>query len=297
MPYGGFLGLAAASGRVVCMYYDPVSTSLSVRVFDATNGTLLWEAPGEFGAGEVALDVERVYFEINLELRAYDLESGQQLWESQLTPHRGHSFDPEGDNLYILESGGGGPWTLYTLDACTGDILSSESVSTDDGFILLARFPQFDLYYGPMAHSPNRMRAVDPATQQTRWSVEEAGITSLPEWPPVLLDDVLLIETGDEVIAFGARDGQVIWRSYTPSERKSLFATGSVIVDRTVYALRYDGRLVRLDSRTGQETGHIQFTPALPDSSHQSDFFALAADGQMLFISFDDSNELIAFGP
>lgn len=293
---GGRWGLAAASGRVACLYYDPASTDLSVRVFDGANGTLLWEAPGQSGGGKVFAGAERVYFENNLELRAYDLEDGQQLWKRRLRGHIGHYFDPDVGELHILESGSGGPWMLYTLDARTGDVLSNESVSTDDS-VLFARFPQLDLYWG-LARSS--LRAVDPTTQQTRWSVEDHSLFSMPNWPPVLLDDILLIDSGDEVVAFDTQSGQVQWRSFDSSRSPdTILVTGYVMVDGSPYALRRDARLVRWDARSGKETGYIKFTPPiLPDISHGiGDFFSLAADGQMLFVSFDDSDELIALGP
>ncbi len=292
------MSLAAISGRVVCNYYDSASTDLSVRVFDAARGTLLWEAVGQPGTGKVTVDARRVYFENNLELHTYDLENGQQLWKMPLTGHRGHLYNPQGEKLDILESGSGVPWILYTLDARTGDTLNSESVSTDDGFILFARFPQFDLYYGLLPHSA--LRAVNPVTHQVRWQITEPGILSTPNWPPVLLEDVLLIDLVRAVIAFDAQSGQVRWRSNADpygSELKSLFATQAIVLNGSLYALGYDGRLVRLDPRTGRETGYIQFVPTLPDQSPIDKFFALATDGKMLFVSFDDSNELIALGP
>jgi len=291
-------GLAAASGRVACLYYDPESTSLSVRVFDAARGDLLWEAPGipNTGLASVFADVERMYFKSMFEIQAYDLDDGRQLWKRSV-PIKGTCLHPDGEKLYALEGGGGSPWMLYTLDTHTGDTLSSESVSTDDDFILFARFPQLDLYYGLAPHSS--LRAVDSVTRQTRWSIEDRGIFRLPDWPPVLLDDILLIDTGWEVIAFEAQSGQVKWRSPDLSRcPDTAHATEAVMVDGSLYALRRDARLVRWDARSGEETGYIQFAPPLPDiSGGIGDFFSLAADGQMIFVSFDDSDESIALGP
>jgi hypothetical protein len=54
-----------------------------------------------------------------------------------------------------------------------------------------------------------------------------------------------------------------------------------------------------MDARTGHKTGNIQFVPPLLHDNPYGggNFLGLASDGQMLFISFDDSQELIALGP
>lgn len=292
-------GLVAASGRVVCIYYDPARDSLNVRVLDARNGMLLWEAVGRNGSAIVAADVEQVYFENNSKLRAYDAEDGRLLWTRQFTPRRSHAFDPDGDRLYILQ-GGSGEDVLFTLDAKTGEILNSESLWTADHFLVFARFPQFDLHICTV-EVLFKLRAVDPVTQQTLWLIEDPDlIPSTPKWPPVLLGGVLLIDNREETTALDAQSGQLTWRTLNPGRLPdTILATRSVIMGGSLYALRKDTRLVQWNARNGQETGYIQFVPPLSDDNIYggSNFPSLATDGQMLFVSFDDSQELIALGP
>jgi outer membrane protein assembly factor BamB len=298
MSTGAYIG--ATPGRVV--YTEYVSDDPHVRVLDAANGDLLWEVVEKWGGHSVAADAERVYVEDpRVELRAYDLEDGQKLWTKRFTPHRSRSYKLGEDKLYIRQGGSGEDY-LYTLDAQTGDILNTESLWTSDHFLVFARFPQFDLHICTV--QPRlKWRAVDSATQQTLWQVEETPDHFLQNltWPPVLLEDgVLLIGGQREVIAFDAQIGQVRWRSPAPSgSSETRFATGAAIVGDSLYVLRWDARLVRLHARTGQEIGYIQFTPPL---SHGNPYGgantpSLATDGHMLFVSFDDSQELIALGP
>jgi len=157
--------LVAAPGRVV--YVDSVNNVPHVRVLDAANGDLLWEVVGERAAGWVAADADWVYFKNRSILRAYAMEDGRLLWQRQFTPRRGHSFDPHGEMLYIRQ-GGSGEDFLYTLDARTGEIMSTESLWTADHFLVFARFPQFDLHILTV-QPPFTLRAVDPVTQQTLW--------------------------------------------------------------------------------------------------------------------------------
>jgi hypothetical protein len=65
--------------------------------------------------------------------------------------------------------------------------------------------------------------------------------------------------------------------------------------DGFLYALDSYARLVQLDVKSGKELGHIQFAPAWTDNSRER--YWVAIDGKMVFVSFDDSRELIALGP
>lgn len=294
------LPLIAVAGRVACLHYDRASNTSDLWVYDAPSGVLLWQAPGKPGEVALAADSERIYFVVHHfhEIRAYDLDDGEPLWEMQIFPYKVLGLQSDGEKLYIRELMDD---MLSTLDARTGEILSRESlVIDDDGFVWSTRFPEFDLYYSFLYGQRDdlKLKAVDAATQQTRWLAQDTGLWSFHR-PPVLVDDVLLVNVQGEVVAFDAQSGQVVWRNLDPSHSgPPMFATLAVMMDGSLYALRYDARLLRLDPKTGQEIGSIQFTPGLPDISHGiSDFFNLAADGGMLFLSFDDTEELIALGP
>jgi len=292
-------GPVAVPGRVV--YIDFLHPRAYVRVHDADNSNVIWEIEGK-GGNWVTADAERVYFEDDYDvLHAYAMEDGRLLWERQFSPYRGRSRSPEphGDILYIWQSGSGEDY-LYTLDARTGEILSTESLWRSDHFLVWARFPQLELQVFTLQF-PYKLRAIDPATQQIIWQVEEKPGFFL-EGHPVLFGDLLLMLGDEEVLALDARNGQLRWQSFDPDRpEETLFATGTgaVIVGDTIYAMRRDARLVRLDARTGQETGYIQFVPPLSEKNPYggSNVIGLAGDGQMLFVSFADSQELIALGP
>jgi outer membrane protein assembly factor BamB len=231
------------------------------------------------------------------------MEDGQLLWERLFSLYRGRSRSPDlhGDILYIRQQGSGEDY-LYTLDARTGEILSTESLWTADHFLVFARFPQLELQILTV-QDPFILRAVDPVTRQTLWQVEQRPGLFLwyIQWPPVLLDDLLLLDLRGEVLALDAGSGQIRWRSFVSDHPETWFATGTraFVVGDTIYAMRRDARLVRLDAKTGQETGYIQFAPPLSEKNPYggSNVIGLAGNGQMLFVSFADSQELIALGP
>ncbi len=291
------VGLAAVSDRVACLHFDTAIKRLSIQVLNTNDGTLLWEATGvsSSGFGSVYVDRQQLYFESLFEIRAYDLENGQQLWDKSVSL-KGDPLYLNEDKLYALQRGRGGPWMLFTFDAATGETLSQKSVSTNDDFFLLYQFPDFDLYFGLQPQSG--LRAIDRADQRLRWQSTDKYIYSLPSWPPELFNGMLLIDTGEEVVAFDAQSGQIRWRSLDRAHASGpIFVTRAVLMNGALYALCSDGRLIRLDPKTGQETGHLQLTSGLPTPESAGVFFSLATDGRMLFVSFSDTKETIALGP
>ncbi|HDQ73896.1 MAG TPA: hypothetical protein ENN19_17635, partial [Chloroflexi bacterium] len=185
-PFDHMYSLTATSGRVV--YVDSVSNVSHVRVLDAANGDLLWEVVEEGWDNWVAADAERVYFEDSYDvLHAYAMEDGRLLWKRQFSPYRGRwrSPDPHGDILYIRQGGSGEDY-LYTLDARTGEVLSTESLWTADHFLVFAQFSRFDLHILTV-QQPFTLRAVDSVTQQTLWQIEQRPGLFLQNlrWPPV----------------------------------------------------------------------------------------------------------------
>jgi PQQ-like domain len=275
--------LLVARGRVVCRLYYSGKGSFGLQVFNAADGSLLWklqEQQPDFGL--VAADAKQVYAMVGFKIFAYDLKDGLRLWESQELPsHRNYGLRSDGQKLYVRDTTKD---NMYYLDVNTGETLSVSPLSTGDNFRLLAQFPQFDV------HTSNRaVRAVDRTTHKALWTTDIGGIWTAPQLP-MLLDNMLLVGIWDQVLAIDVQTGQVKWRNQdTP------FASSFVMMSGYLYALDYNARLVQLDVKTGQEKGHIQFMPARTSVSDKR--YWVAADGQMLFVSFEDSQELIALGP
>ncbi len=270
------------SGQVVCSQYNQAERVDQLRVFSAADGSLTWKSKEEWsGYGALAVDATHVYAMAHFKIQAYDLNNGHLLWESQEFPsHRSYDLRLDGEMLYVRDR----PDKTYYLDVNTGDILDSVLLPTGEGFWLLAQLPTFDLHT-----SQTELRAVDKATQRVLWSIGTQGIGSFDQ-PPVLLGNVLLFGNWEHVLAVDPQTGHVRWRNQDP-----FFASNFVVVGNFLYALDYNARLVRLDVNTGQETGYIQFEPASTNVSEKR--YWVAADRQMLFVSFGDSQELIALGP
>lgn len=275
--------LLASSGRVVCPQCD-LSKGIAYPVcqltaFDAASGDLLWETSWE--GIDLAVDAERVYTMFGQKLRAYSLQDGQLLWKHQKLSYKGDYIDSDGEKLRVRTWG---TWKASYLDARTGDILSQGSLVMVKEFVLLAQFPQFDLH-----SSRTALLAKDRATQKVLWMTQVPRRGVIME-RPVLVDDMLVVGYQQPVFAIDTRTGQLKWDNLDRP-----FVSNFVVMNDSVYALDPDARLVQLDPDTGQETGYIQFTLAKTDPSNER--YWIASEGQMLFLSFDDSQELIALGP
>ncbi len=270
--------LFAVSGRVI--WTQRVADYVRfVKVLDGASGGLLWEQQLE-DAQALAVDADRVYVMAHFDLHAYDLGHGDALWKSPKLPdHASYRLISDGEKLDVYDMT---RELVHTFDARSGTELSTTPVSTEGGFMLVSSSPLFNLYLGPSA-----LKLQDRMTQQTLWitQIEELGPS---RWRSVLFrDDVILVGWG---FALDAQSGQLRWY------RDDLDSVSNfVAVNDSVYALDDRARLVQLDIHTGEETGYIQFTPARTNASENR--YWVAADGQMIFVSFDDSQEVIALGP
>lgn len=285
MPYNP-PDLLAGYGYVAYRSNNRTEHFWQIQVLDSTDGNLLWESEKSSHLAEIAIDKERLYAMINFNIHAYDLDNGQHLWESQEFPsHRSYDLHSDGERLCIRSISE----KIYYLDISTGIMLGDQPLSVSDKTWLLAQFPQFEIYTSRMA-----VQAVDNATQEILWTADIGNIGPVKQLP-VLFENVLLFSVGSSMFAIDAQTGQIRWRNWYPPDQGVPFASNFIVPDGFLYALDQKARLVQLDAKTGLETGYMQFTP-LPANVSENRYW-VAADGQMIFVSFEDSQELIALGP
>jgi outer membrane protein assembly factor BamB len=277
--------LLAASGDLISVQYTRHNAYL--KVLEAVTGNLAWETLvyKEGAIDTLAIDTERVYVMAHFEIHAYDLDNGNELWKSKLPAHRVYALYSDGEELYARDI----PEAVYSFNARTGEQGKTISATSDE-FVLLSSSPSFDLHVSPIA-----LKLQDRITQQTLWVSQLEELRSIQTYPvlfqviqkyPVLFhEDAILVGWG---FAVDVQSGRVEWY-------KQDIVSNFVILNDSLYALDANARLVRLDVGTGQETGYIQFTPPRTDPREES--YWVAADGQMLFVYFGDSQELIALGP
>jgi outer membrane protein assembly factor BamB len=101
---------------------------------------------------------------------------------------------------------------------------------------------------------------------------------------------MVIISAGDGVryslTAIDIETGNPLW------ETDKVFGPSVVIHQESVFALRNDATLVKLDLDTGQVEEEFPFEPASTNPGKWT--YLLASDGERLFIYFGDSQELLA---
>lgn len=277
---GGGLNLphlvATSMGRLLQLRWDFGRQGWQIRALESRSGKTLWETGyGPFIS--LTSDSERVYAQRGSEIQAYSLADGQLLWTRQVIPHILYNLHAEDKLLMAVGDG-----ELYLWDVSIGEELEHTRLKTADGFPLLARLGEVDIY-----KTGHTLRAVDPAGGQLLWEVRIESASQIHSCP-VLWGDTLLVADEGFVIAIDVNTGIVKWSNYG-----RLFVSNPTVANGFVYALDYTSRLVQLEIETGQEKGYLQFMPERHDSSGG----CIASGEEMFFVSFDDSGELIALGP
>jgi len=179
--------------------------------------------------------------------------------------------------------------TYLEFNIHTGEPLGNTPEERPDGRLIAMPYPSFILLQLP----DDQLQAVEKDTQRVLWTADLGGGAIIPR--PLVLDDLLLVAVGSQVCVLDLLTGQIKWQT-----EGSFAASNIVFANESVYALDYHTRLVRLDVRTGQETGYVQFIPddiVAPDKWYPEEEHRVAVDGEMVFVVFGDTHELIALGP
>ena len=90
----------------------------------------------------------------------------------------------------------------------------------------------------------------------------------------------------DTLMAVAIQTGHKLW------ETEKVFGPSVVLHQDSLYALRNDAVLVKLDLKTGQVQEEMPFEPASINAGKWA--YLLASDGERLFVYFGDSQELFA---
>lgn len=278
-------------------------------VFEAQSGHLRWESLPTFERLQsLTANDKRVYAGYRLNVKAYDLMTGQQLWiGAQQSKYKKGSLYINADNEYVTTYDASSNWPhdrrAFILDAKTGetveviewsgiyfykeDVVYSRKGPTETGFMLVAQ---------------------DKRTQNILWSLP--NIAHPPRRWPILVENIMYIEAGD-IYALNNENGQVVWRSdaaYSePTEADPINLLpandrASPIVYNGVdliYIVRNDAVVVGLDVENGEVVGSISMTPLPPyqdkDGLPRRTSYLVAASEEFVAVYFDDSQELIVF--
>jgi hypothetical protein len=259
-----------------------------VIVFDAHTGRSLWESEYILNViRSVAADEERVYIGTITYVQAFDLKTGQKLWQGAEQPSmkRGglvvYAKEDQIEVYDILEP------VVYILDAATGQIVDKIPKK------LFFRWKGIDY---AIVSGNYYLEARGAVSNERLWSHAFPGY--IDGWP-VFTGDTMLLTARGQIFGVKARTGEIVWQTidnqttFTHPE----YITGVALQGNLAYALRYDAAIVGFNPETGKQVGIIQMMPdqTLEDDKGYVRLYAIATTDRFLAVYYGNSQELIIF--
>lgn len=282
VPAPAFASLSpdiAIQGNVLLVVSDRGS---KVLAFDVRDGTVLWsqEPFGSLGKiSTVATDNQRTYVGLvraGVPIRAYDLQSGEPIWDNDLLVPSGYSvaaMEINNNELYAVVGN-----DLFILDSRTGTLKKTITGFYQGNNIQLVNHVALTWFNSTLlvkdVESGNRI-----------WQFNKR-----PHFFNVIGDRVYVSSNCCALHALQLSTGQLLW------ERPLPLLTGSevVTIGNTGYVMMEDGSILAFDTESGADRGKLETTPHsvginVPDRG-------LGTDGTSLYATFGD-NKVFAFGP
>ncbi|MCP4419516.1 MAG: PQQ-binding-like beta-propeller repeat protein [Chloroflexi bacterium] len=269
---------------------ENLPTTLSIVAFDKLTSNTLWQINGEFGT-DLFHNSTYLYATIDRNhIVAYEPESGEQVWGTNLPGVRGisHVTATEAE-LFIA----GVPDKFFILDAFTGRTITSSSSSGDIGYT--AFLVENDTVY--WHQWPLNLVSTDLQTEERNWSQSfEGGF----EKTPVFTEELIFVVTfGGQLFVLDKVTGEIIWQtapldSLTHSER---VVSNVAVADGVVYYLTQDSQLRALNMYTGELLGMVEFTPSLftLGTDIVNYRFDVAASDDLVAVYFGGSYQIFTF--
>lgn len=213
------------------------------------SGEVLWNRPGDQSASDVTLDGQAVYVYDPAVIRAYTLDSGETLWETNESLYYRLGITrliTQDDRLLFLSHK---QVNSYATD--DGSLISQEPIRTEN-FVL--RYEGLDFYSG----NGHTLYATIAGNQ-------EAFLWQAPYYtvhlPHVYQDDLIIQPraTGN-VCSLRLEDGQTNWCS------EKQLSSNIAVHNNLGYGLEWGGDVVAFRLSDGASIGRLTFDPSHKDT-------------------------------
>ncbi|MGY9055123.1 MAG: PQQ-binding-like beta-propeller repeat protein [Alphaproteobacteria bacterium] len=245
---------------------DGSSSHVGSNIALSSTPSLLWQSSSPVGARDEArrppsppiIANGRVFvLDSVLNVRAYDAQSGQELWAVGTAPdgeHDGFGGGIATDGVRVYMAGGHGQ--LLALEADTGRLFWRKDLP---GPVRAAPTVRGERVF--VITADNRLIALSTETGERLWDVpgggQAAGILGGASPAASDLAVIAALSTG-EVVAVRTANGRELWRNSLAALRRFDFGAKlsdiggqPVLTDDTVYAIGAAGRAAAFSLRTG----------------------------------------------
>lgn len=264
-----------------------------LKFVNANNGNLQWAVEFDSVIDSITADENLVYvggYHVNgkpgQSIGAYDLKTGELIWKSDtpLPDHTGYVLQLQAKNLYAYAYP---PNLTYIFDTRTGKLVDQVSVlGIGEKSFLLLQLNNKDALY-----SSEDELLVMSRDDKVVWRTD-LDVYLLQKLPDIY-EQMLVIRFEEPNTLFDSlagvelNTGKIIWR------RSGEFYSNFVIVDNLLYVISKKAEILVLDPNKGQTISRAELLPNKVDMIHPVS--AVAANEEMLYVYFLDSEELIAF--
>lgn len=270
-----------------------VGTDEGVQALDLRTGDTLWSAPSflqvfnvVYGEGKVFAGVEWSIFS------AYDLKTGQMLWQSGVDQRSWIYYDAPSQSLITVPLAFSGDH--YWLDPDSGKVLRAKPVTMRPESRTIPVVENGKLYYGAFVMDAASATLLCVHPEYARSLNPGDAYYDLP-----LLGDVLYISTSSSVVAFDTVACQPKWE-YQPQGRlgrkRPEVVSNPAVLNGVVYAIFSDATLRAIDQQSGMEVGYWQAERINYLRGGDQALPGVVVSGDVLIASFGNG-QLYAFGP
>ncbi len=243
----------------------------SASPVDGARHQVIWRVPvsqvGGGWHGTPAIVGNRVFFELNNGVTAFDVGTGAVLWQSAVKPNASPAAEnivARGGRLFLAEA-----VEVLGLDAATGAILwrftpdaqAAESESAVDDVAM---------YIGTRTH---KVYALDVRTGTALWTTDIGPTWSYPGFikgmsvsgDTVYAGGVRYLNqfggiSAGVIAALDRRDGHVLWMYQGPGNGQFSVNSAPTVAGRLLVASDLGGAFVAVDRMTGQEVWRVNGT-------------------------------------
>jgi outer membrane protein assembly factor BamB len=283
--------LLAGHGRIAFVNFlgGPLGEISRLDVLDANTGATLWQSERFADHETAAISKDRAFVLLNegSPLNVYDIQGNHKplhsfnYFNEATLFYMSPTVAEENIYIYYYEQGSGYAFHSINLEG---------QKAANPRRIQVTGWPDLFLFNRPfflVIEEEGQYTWNNLETGEELWRIPAPG--RIDSWP-VLQDGTLIISAGDGLryllMAIDTQTGHKLW------ETEKVFGPSVALYQDSLYALRNDGVLTKLDFTAGRIQEEIPFEPASINPGKWA--YLLASDGERLFVYFGDSQELFA---
>ncbi|MEZ4594291.1 MAG: PQQ-binding-like beta-propeller repeat protein [Chloroflexota bacterium] len=265
---------------------------------DLETGDIVWRVPLKpEGPSVLTYDVNTLFYGYGIpgNIIAYDIESGNQLWERTLSWREKNIISymqATNDNLYVNSSS----LNFQVFDTSTGT--PKELAFQTDAFPIF--YVDNSVFYH--REIDRKILAAELATGHTVW---EASFHEPIKIAPLFTEKLIIVKTGSlgigQVYVLDRSTGEDLWQQPHGAidwENPANIVGNVAEHNGYIFYITLNAELLAINAETGEVVGSVQFSPGLNEldgSDRVNREFCIAASDNIVAVYFGSGQQLFSF--